>query len=234
MPPVHDHIRFLELLEGARAVFRSPGTTSWARDRGTTGALVSYSDRGIQAVKNFREGTFAEAQNLGPGAARLKLWRRNFACYLCPLACKKSGVVREGEHDGTLVHDGPEFETGTMLGANLLIGDLGGLMRCIYLADDLGIDAITAGNAIGFLMEAYEKEYIDRGFLDGIDLRWGDVDATLEMLRKIAYRDGVGDLAARGFGALVERIGKDSDKFAMHVKGQDWLPTTCTRRSARG
>ena len=94
-----------------------------------------------------------------------------------------------------------------MLGANLLIADLGGLMRCLHAADDLGMDAISVGNTIGFLMEAREKEHIDAAFLDGIDLTWGNVEAVLEMISKIGYRDGVGDLASRGVRALSERIG---------------------------
>ena len=234
MPPVHDHARFLELLEHARGLFRSPSVTNWARDEGTTWALEDFSNRGIQAVRNFREGSFAEAANLGVGEVRSKLWARSFACYMCPLACKKSGVVRTGPHRGTLVHDGPEFETGTMLGANLMIGDLEGLMRCIFVADDLGIDAIAAGNVIGFLMEAYEKGHIDRDFLDGVDLRWGNVEATLEMLRKIAYREGVGDLAAQGFAALEGSIGQHSGKYAMHVKGQGLAAHNVYRQINKG
>ena len=129
--------------------------------------------------------------------------------------------MKKGPYAGTLVHDGPEFETGTLFGSNLLISDLEGLMKCIYVGDDLGIDIISAGNTIGFLMEAYEKKYIDKKFLDGIDLTWGNVDATLKMINKIAYKEGIGELAANGVRALSEKIGNDSVKFAIHVKGQE-------------
>ena len=71
------------------------------------------------------------------------------------------------------IHDGPEYETGTMLGSNLLISDMAGMLKAIYNIDDLGLDQISTGNVIGFLMEAYEKGMIDQKFLDGIDLTMG-------------------------------------------------------------
>jgi aldehyde:ferredoxin oxidoreductase len=220
MPTVADHRRFLEVLEEARNGFKGTESTMRWRYAGTAGALPWSSGRGSQAVKNYREGTFEEIDRIGYEAAREKAWIRDFACYCCPLSCKKSGVVKTGSHPG-LVHDGPEYETGTMFGSNLLVSDLGGLLKEIFAGDDYGIDIISAGNVIGFLMENYEKGNIDKAFLDGIDLTWGNVNAVLKMIDKIAYRDGVGDLASQGVKAVAEGIGKESHKFAIHVKGHE-------------
>ena len=172
------------------------------------------------AVKNFREGTFTEVQKIGAAAAMKKAWIRNFACFCCPLSCKKSGVTTQSPYAG-LVHDGPEYETGTMLGANLMVSNLEGMLKAIFVSDDYGLDIIACGNVIGFLMEAYEKNYISSQFLDGIDLAWGNVDASLKMIDKIAKREGIGDLAAKGVKVIAAEIGKDSAKFAMHVKGHE-------------
>ena len=232
-PEVGDHNNFLKLLEEAREAFKdTPSTENW-RKNGTAGALARSSGRGTMAVKNYREGTFLEIEKIGATAARKKVWIRDFACYCCPLACKKSGVTKKSPYAG-LVHDGPEYETGTMLGANLLISDLGGMLKAIYNSDDFGIDIISVGNVIGFLMEAYEKGLIDKKFLDGIDLRWGNVDATLKMIEKIANRDGIGDVASRGVKALSEKIGKDSEKFAIHVKGHTLAAWNVHAEPARG
>lgn len=220
MPNVANHEKFLELLEKSRRTFAGldDGVKRW-RSSGTTAMLVSSSNNGTQAVRNYREGTFEEVEKIGPVANRERIWKRDFACFTCQLACKKSGNAK-GAY-GTLVHDGPEYETGTMLGTNLLISDLNGLQKLIYDGDDYGIDIISAGNVIGFLMECYEKGLIDRDFLDGIDLRWGNVDATLEILRKISYREGVGEKACMGVRYLAEMIGKGSGNFAIHVKGHE-------------
>lgn len=220
MPGVCDHKLFLDILDKAREAFKGKSSTQRWREFGTAGALTSSSNGGSQALKNYREGTFLEVEKIGPVASKKKAWVRDFACYCCPLACKKSGFVRTGPYTG-LVHDGPEYETGTMLGANLMVSDLGGLLKEIFAGDDLGLDIISVGNTIGFLMEAYEKGYIDKAFLDGIDLKWGNVDAILEMMEKITRRDGIGDLASRGVKALSEKIGRDSRKFAIHVKGHE-------------
>jgi aldehyde:ferredoxin oxidoreductase len=219
-PNVANHKMFLELLDKVREAFGtdSEGRRNW-RYGGTANALQSSSDRGTQAVKNYQEGTFEEVNKIGAKAAREQIWKRDFACFCCKLSCKKSGVAK-GAYGG-LIHDGPEYETGTMLGANLLISDLAGLNKAIFIADDYGIDIISAGNAIGFLMECYEKKLIDRDFLGGIDLTWGSVDATIEMIHLMGELEGIGKIASQGVKHLAEVIGKESYKFAIHVKGHE-------------
>jgi aldehyde:ferredoxin oxidoreductase len=219
-PAVAEHAKLLDLIDKSRETFAQLDNSvkRW-RSGGTTDMITSSSNNGTQAVKNYREGTFEEVQKIGTLVNREKVWKRDFACFTCPLACKKSGIAK-GAY-GTIVHDGPEYETGTMLGSNLLISDLNGLHKCIYDGDDYGIDIISAGNVIGFLMECYEKGFIDKNYLDGIDLKWGSVDGTLAMLRKIAYREGVGEKACRGVKYLAKDIGKGSDSFAIHVKGHE-------------
>ncbi len=83
-------------------------------------------------------------------------------------------------------------------------------------------------------MEAYEKGMIDQKFVDGIDLKWGSVDATLAMIDKIASRDGVGDLASKGVKALSRQIGKGSEKFAIHVKGHELAAHNIQANPPRG
>jgi aldehyde:ferredoxin oxidoreductase len=220
MPTVARHKDYLNLLEKARVSFSivDDNRKFW-RDEGTTGALEYSSDRGSQAVKNYSEGTFEGIKNMSTESARKKIWKRDFACFSCALSCKKSGYAK-GAY-GTMVHDAPEYETGTMLGANLMIDNLEGLAKLIYVADDYGMDIISAGNTIGFLMECYNKELIDIEFLDGIDLQWGSVDASLEMLHKIGSMEGVGKLAAQGVKPLSDKIGQGSSNFAIQVKGHE-------------
>jgi aldehyde:ferredoxin oxidoreductase len=231
-PAVADHKRFLAALEKARLVLRNSPYAKAMAEQGTARGIVANSNAGTEAVRNYREGTFTEAAKIGGDAARRDVWVRDIACYCCPLACKKSGLTR-GKYGG-IVHDGPEYETGVMLGSNLLISDMAGLLKAIYNLDDLGLDQISTGNVIGFLMEAYEKGMIDRKFLDGIDLKWGSVDATLAMIEKIAARDGVGDLAAKGVKALSRQIGKGSEKFAVHVKGLELAAHNIQANQPRG
>ena len=232
-PDVAKHKRFLELLEESRTGFQgTPSTDRWRR-YGTGSAILWASDIGAQAVKNYREGTYEHADKIGGVAARRGLWQRDAACFVCPLACKKSGRAPFGPYAG-MIHDGPEYETGTMLGANLLIDDMAGLMQEIWDADDLGLDIISAGNTIGFLMEAYDKGLIDQDFLDGIDLKWGNAVATIRMLHKIARREGIGEQAANGVSHLANRIGQESHRFAIHCKGHSLAALNCHYRLTQG
>jgi len=224
-PEVAHHKLFLEALEEARQKFKDPKIYGRWRAAGTAAGLEHLSGLGIQAVRNFREGTFTEIDKIGAKAST-KTWVRSFSCYCCPLSCKKSGKTTDSLFAG-LIHDGPEYETGTMLGANLMISDHAGMMKAIYIADDYGLDIISLGNVIGFLMEAYEKKMIDKKFLDGIDLKWGSVEATLEMIHRIAKRKGIGDLASKGVKDLADEIGQGSHKFAMHVKGHELAAHNC-------
>jgi len=220
MPNIAHQKDYLELLESIRESFGkdTPDRRFW-REGGTTNALEGSSDGGTMAVKNYAEGSFAEVAKIGTATSRKEIWKRDFACFSCQLACKKSGMAK-GAYGG-IVHDGPEYETGTMLGANLLISDLAGLQKLIFLADDYGLDIISVGNTIGFLMEAYDKKLISIDFLDGIDLTWGNVNASIEMLHKIGEKEGIGKIAMLGVKALAEIIGKESSNFAIHVKGHE-------------
>jgi len=216
MPGVADHKMFINHLEKIRESLKDQFSRY-----GTASYLIASSDSGRQAVKNFQEGTFEDANKIGGIFSEQQIWIRDMACYCCPQACKKIGVSRYEPYK--YIVEGPEYETGTMLGTNLLINDIDGMMMLIGDADDCGFDQISVGNVIGFLMECYDKGYIDRKFLDGVDLTWGNVDASLAILGKIAYREGAfGKLASLGVKALAAEIGRDSNTFAIHCKGQEF------------
>jgi len=220
-PSVANHKEFLEALEGSREEFKGiidSLLVNYWRDNGTTAGIERLSSKGLMAVKNYREGTFSGAEKIGAEESKKKVWIRNFACYCCHLSCKKSGVVTRGKYSG-IVHDGPEYETGVMFGANLMVPNLQGMLKAIYKGDDYGMDIISAGNVIGFLMEAYEKGYINKKFLSGIDLKWGNIDAAMKIIKLTAEMKGIGNPASRGVKHLSEKIGKDSSKFSIHVKG---------------
>ncbi len=219
-PSVDDHAAFLKRLEKARRRYQGLLGTLYCgvlRRGGTAQFLERASSNGVMAVRNYREGSFEHIESIGVKASRQQVWVRDSACYCCRLACKKSGLVQSGPY-AHIVHDGPEYETGTMFGSNLMIDDLGGVLKAIAIGDDLGLDIISAGNVIGFLMEAYEKGHVDRAFLDGIDLKWGAVGPVHAMIHKIAAREGVGELASQGVAAVSRHIGEHTAPYAVHVK----------------
>jgi aldehyde:ferredoxin oxidoreductase len=236
MPSVADHAAFLRRLERARRRYEGMVGTLYRgvlRRGGTAMYLELASKRGVMAVKNYREGSFEDIASIGYQASKRQVWVRNSACYCCRLSCKKSGVVRDGPH-AHVVHDGPEYETGTMFGANLMIDDLGGVLKAIARGDDLGLDIISTGNIIGFLMEAYEKGHLDRDFLEGLDLRWGAVEPVHAMIERIAANEGVGATAGLGVAALSKLLGGHTAPYAIHVKGMELAAHNVQANPARG
>ncbi len=116
--------------------------------------------------------------------------------------------------------DGPEYETLYSLGSELEIDDPEAVAYLNLLCDEYGMDTISAGVTIGWAMEAYERGLLTKEDTDGLDLRFGNVETAAETLRRMAYREGnLGKLLADGSKAASEKLGKGSEKFAIHVKG---------------
>jgi aldehyde:ferredoxin oxidoreductase len=129
--------------------------------------------------------------------------------------------VTEGKYKGAVV-EGPEYETLSMLGSNLFINSLPEVIQANILCDSLGLDTISAGNVIGFVMECFEKGILSSSQTDGFEVHFGDGEAALEAIRMISCREGFGDIMAEGVLKVAEHIGNDSDRFAMHVKGMEF------------
>ena len=202
-----------------KELMSSGGFNEW-RKYGTAMVLSASSDWGSEAVYNFKEGTYEYADNLSAETALRSLWVGEDACYMCPLACLHRGMIRTGRFAG-MTHDGPEYE-GVMMGANIGVRNLDEHMAAIGAADDYGLCYISMGNVIGFCMEAYEKGVITAADLDGIEPKWGDVDAILEIQKKVAKGEGCGKLLGQNLRALVNAWGKGSGDYAIETKGQGW------------
>ena len=95
------------------------------------------------------------------------------------------------------------------------------MFKANAVCDQLGLDVDAAGGAIGWAMECFQRGILTEKDTDGLKLNWGDADVGLELIHKIAYREGFGDVLAEGCARAAELIGRDSSYYAMHIKGQD-------------
>ena len=142
---------------------------------------------------------------------------KKYNCFSCPLAC---GGICKGSGGFKETHK-PEYETTLALGGLLLNEDLDTIFYLNELFNRAGIDTISAGSAIAFAMECYEKGVLTKEQLDGIELTWGNSEAIKEMARKIIARDGIGDLLADGSKKAAEKLGNEAFQYAMQAGGQD-------------
>ena len=99
-----------------------------------------------------------------------------------------------------------------------MINDLAAIIKANDACNENGIDTISCGAMVAFAMEAFDKGIVTEEEL-GMNMDWGNIESTLAMIEKIAKREGFGDILAEGVMRASEKIGKDSDKFALHVKG---------------
>ncbi|MGA2463049.1 MAG: aldehyde ferredoxin oxidoreductase family protein [Thermodesulfobacteriota bacterium] len=141
------------------------------------------------------------------------------ACFMCPVGCMPFSEINEGPFKGTR---GEGFWSNTVMDAvRLDITDPQGVIKAWILANELGLDTDFATSVISWAFECYEKGLLTEKDTDGLKLEWGDVNAFIEMLKKLAYRQGIGDFLAQGVKAASEQLGRGSEQFAIHVKGQD-------------
>ena len=192
-----------------KAALSSSNYTSWRR-YGTTSTMEWSNQVEALPTLNFQRTTFEYADKIG-GEAVAKAKIASLPCSNCIIPCGHL-IPTDGEKAVA------DYENLAMLGSNLGIGDLKKVMQANYLCDYYGLDTISTGAVIGFIMECYEKGLISKEEL-GLEARWGDAEAVYKMIEMIAKREGFGDLMAEGVRKLSEKINRGSEKFAMHVKG---------------
>lgn len=194
----------------------SDGLKEWTR-YGTT-IVTSWCDEvGALPTRNFAAGSFENGKNLYGSVMRERIVITDKGCFGCPCPCGKYSNMKKY---GTQV-EGPEYETIGLLGSNLGIDDIEAVAQANLLCDDLGIDTISAGNSIAWAMECYEKGIFTQKDTDGLDLKFGNIEATFTLIEKIAHREGLGALLAEGVKRASKKVGQGSEKFAIHVKGME-------------
>lgn len=192
-------------------------STEKYRDLGTPQNVLVLNEQGALPTKNFQYTTFEHAETISGEMLKKKFLRKVIACNACAIGCDHIVQVNEGPYTGAIT--GLDYESLFALGCCCGVGDLRPVIKAVELCDAFGMDTISAGVTIAFAMECFEKGLITIDDADGIDLSFGNGDAVVQMVEKIAFRDGLGDLLAEGTKRASEQIGKGSTHFAMHVKG---------------
>ncbi|MQG67696.1 MAG: aldehyde ferredoxin oxidoreductase, partial [SAR202 cluster bacterium] len=140
------------------------------------------------------------------------------ACAACAIRCKKTVEIGE-PYNVDPRNGGPEYESLASLGAACGVDDLAAVIKANELANLHSLDSISLGVSIAFGMECFENEILTLEDTGGVDLRFGNADAMLQMVDMIAHRQGIGDVLAGGVRAAAEKLGEGSDEYAVHVKG---------------
>lgn len=183
---------------------------------GTTVITDIYLKNGILPVRNAQTAVWDEAEKVASSEVA-KYTEKLKGCFACPIHCSRYTRVKEGEFAGAK-GEGPEFETIIALGPRCGNSNLPSILKINQLVNQYGLDSISTGGVISFIMECYQRGLISKERVDNMDLSWGNYRTIIELIRKIAFREGCGDWLAEGVKRLSEDI-KGSEEFAMHVKG---------------
>ncbi len=186
---------------------------------GTTAITGLAQMLGFLPTRNFQASTFEEAENHRGEVILKNHVTKHKACFNCPVGCSRFYKVEEGEYAGT-VGEGPEYESIAALGSKCGNAELPSILHANTLCNQLGLDTISAGNAIAWAMEAYQRGIIKSGDFAGDDLLWGDHRAVIDTINKIALRQGLGDVLAEGALRAAKKLG--GEEFVVHSKGMDY------------
>lgn len=193
----------------------SPRTIS---EYGTAGEIELFYSLGDMPIKNWSLGEWEGAEKLTGQYLAAIGSRIPDSCFGCSLKHRYHIIIKDGPYKGEYAGN-PEYELCASLGSLCLIDDIAVVVKAAELCDKYGMDGIACGNVIAFAMECYEKGIISKEDTDGIELKWGEPEAFLTMIEKIAKREGFGNILAEGVKRAAEKIGKGAQDFAVHVKG---------------
>ena len=208
-----------KLMEVCQSIYeecQGPGAKAY-RDYGTPVMVLVQNHIAALPTRNWQQSTFEMAENISGEYIREHCLAKVIACSGCSIACDHLVAIEDGPYKGT--NTSVEFETIYALGSHCGIGYFPAIAKASDLCDRLGIDTISTGVTIGWAMECFEKGILTKKDTDGIELTFGNHEAMIEVVSKIAYREGVGELLAEGTKRASRKIGKGSEHFAMHNKG---------------
>ena len=177
----------------------------------------SLNVMGMYPTKNFREGMVPDWERI-ESEEYLKLLVRKTRCYSCMVHCGSITKVNRSKYAGAWT-EGPEYETIWAFTGPVKYADIGLTIAADKLCDDLGLDTISTGSTIGFAYELYERGIITKKDTGGLELTFGNNEPVLQLIRQIAYREGLGDVLAEGTREAARRIGKGAEQYAIQVKG---------------
>ncbi|MFC1661872.1 aldehyde ferredoxin oxidoreductase family protein [Gemmatimonadota bacterium] len=180
---------------------------------GTTRIMDSLADYGVLPAYHYRSAVFEDLEKVSSEALRRDHVVKPKACYNCTVYCSRYNVTRYSEGEG------PEYEAQAAFSVKCGSTDLELAVHVSNLVNRLGLDCISTGEVIAWLMECRHEGIITDEDCDGIDLSWGSKQALLRLPEMIAARNGIGDLLAEGTKRAAREFGTEARALTAEVKG---------------
>ncbi len=202
-----------------------------AKQYGATTAIEGFNKIGVLEVKNLQTGVWDQHEKISGKYLRDTFTVRHYGCIFCNIQCK--GISRfKNETDGEYEVHGPEFAAMQNYGARILNSDLPSVCKMTKLSNNKGVDFMSMGAVLSWLMECLDRDFITIKDLDGVGLDWGKVDESIELIRKVATREGVGNILAEGGERASRSLGEKTRDCLLTVKGMEF--EGCDPRGYKG
>jgi aldehyde:ferredoxin oxidoreductase len=199
---------------------------AWAAEgigRGTQDSLMNWAYLGGLPVHNFGQPVFENPELLSGERNYEMLLKERDTCQSCPITCKQV-FERDDESPYRKLnpeYGGPEYEAMASFGSNCGVEDNVAVAKANELANAYGLDAISTGASIAFVMECFARGILTAEDTGGLAYRWGDADLLVRSVELIANREGFGDVMAEGVARMSRRFGPETGSFALTIKGQE-------------
>jgi len=188
---------------------------------GTPGGVINYDKMGNLPINNWRTAQCTSIAEKTTGTTlKETIWAMRSGCKLCAIHCGRLVQNTEGPFALDGLQEGPEYETLAAFGSLCMNDSLPAIAKANEYCNRLGLDTISTGSIVAFAMECREKGLISEEDLEGVDLAFGKPEGMVEMVRRIALRQGkLATLLGEGSRQAARVIGQGAEEYAIHVKG---------------
>lgn len=213
---VADFDGFIEFVKMMHERMKGPATRKY-RTLGTPLNVLVHNALHVMPTRNYNNAHFEGAEVVSGEELNRRYVAKIIACNSCAMRCEHIAVVPEGPYKGTMTR--MEYEPLWALGPYCGVDRLDAIIKAMDLCNYYGFDAIGAGVVVGFAMDCYEKGLLTKEDMDGIEAKFGNHEALVQLIEKMGKREGIGDVLAEGVKFAAEKIGKGAEKLAQHIKG---------------
>ncbi len=207
---------FLNMVKEFHERMKGPAAQKY-RTVGTIENLAIQNAMHCVPTRNYNNARFDDANKISGEVFNERYIAKIIACNSCAMRCEHEAVIRDGTYKGTMAR--MEYDNLWALGPNCGIDKPHVIIKATERCTYYGLDAQSTGVVISFVMDCHEKGILTQEELGGIDARFGNASAVMALIEKIAKREGIGAIISDGVKDASEKIGKDSDKLALHIKG---------------
>lgn len=221
-PPIMARARMQNIANWLLQVYRN--LCSWAAvGRGTQDLLMYLGYMGGLPVHNFSLPELKEYGLLSGERNYTMYYKKRDTCQACPINCKQVFVNPAADERQRLDprYGGAEYEAMAALGTCCGVSDNLAVLKANELCNKFGLDAISTGMSIAFVMECFEQGFLNSSDTGGLTFRWGDAELLVKTVELIARREGFGDVMAEGVARMSARFGPRTDPLNLTVKGQE-------------